>query len=111
MVMGKEDMAILHDAGRHIRQVEISNPNGRVYPRDPDEADFASFFRELRRGGYQGGISIHGRPTDFFRVRLSRNDAERPAALGSEAKRNGDGRAQYYFSHSHRVPFRILLFY
>jgi sugar phosphate isomerase/epimerase len=75
MIMGKEDMAILHDAGRHIRQVEISNPNGRVYPRDPDEADYASFFRALRRGGYRGGFSIHGRPTDFF------TDAPRAIAL------------------------------
>jgi hypothetical protein len=33
----------------------------------------------------------------FVGVRLSRSDAERPAALGSEAKRNGDVRAQLLF--------------
>jgi hypothetical protein len=47
----------------------------------------------------------------FIGVKLSQRDAERPAALGSEAKRNGDGRALFYFSRLHRVPFRILLFY
>jgi len=66
MTMGKEDMAILHRAARHIRQVEISNPNGRVYPKRADEADYASFFRALKQGGYQGGFSIHGQPTEFF---------------------------------------------
>jgi len=39
----------------------------------------------------------------FLGVKLSQSHAERPAALGSEAKRNGDGRAQYYFSPSQRV--------
>lgn len=66
MVQGKEDMAILHRAARHIRQVEISNPNGRVYPKSEDEADYQSFFRALKEGGYRGGFSIHGRPDDFF---------------------------------------------
>jgi sugar phosphate isomerase/epimerase len=66
MVIGGEDMAILHKAGRHIRQIEISNPNGRVYPRSADEAGYASFFQALRRGNYRGGFSIHGRPENFF---------------------------------------------
>ncbi|HEY7546779.1 MAG TPA: hypothetical protein VID27_17940, partial [Blastocatellia bacterium] len=48
---------------------------------------------------------------NFLRVKLPRSGAERAAALGSEAKRNGDGRAQYYFSRSQRVPFRISLFH
>jgi sugar phosphate isomerase/epimerase len=75
MAQGKEDLTILHEAGRHIRQVEISNPNGRVYPKSADEADYASFFRALKRGGYKGGVSIHGQPTDFF------TDAPRAIAL------------------------------
>jgi D-psicose/D-tagatose/L-ribulose 3-epimerase len=75
MAQGKEDLTILHEAGRHIRQVEISNPNGRVYPKSADEVDYGSFFRALRRGGYTGGISIHGQPTDFF------TDAPRAIAL------------------------------
>jgi hypothetical protein len=46
--------------------VEISNPNGRVYPKTPEEADYAGFFRALKAGGYRGGFSIHGAPSDFF---------------------------------------------
>ena len=66
MTEGGEDLAILHRAARHIRQIEIQNPNGRVYPRNPDEADYASFFRALKAGSYRGGFSVHGAPTDFF---------------------------------------------
>ena len=66
MTIGKEDLGILHRAASHIRQVEISNPNGRVYPKLPSEADYAGFFRALKQGGYRGGFSIHGAPTDFF---------------------------------------------
>jgi sugar phosphate isomerase/epimerase len=66
LTASKEDLAILHRAASHIRQVEISNPNGRVYPKLAGEADYASFFRALKKGGYRGGFSIHGAPTDFF---------------------------------------------
>jgi sugar phosphate isomerase/epimerase len=66
MTEGGEDLAILHRAARHIRQIEIQNPNGRVYPRSAGEADYASFFRALKTGGYRGGFSVHGAPTDFF---------------------------------------------
>ncbi len=66
MTQGKEDMAILKTAAKYIRQVEISNPNGRVYPKLATEADYAGFFRILKQSGYKGGFSIHGAPTDFF---------------------------------------------
>ena len=66
MVEGKEDFAILRRAGPHIRQIEIQNPNGRIYPQRGDEADYVSFFRALKAGGYVGGFSIHGKPGDFF---------------------------------------------
>ena len=66
MTQGGEDMGVLRKAAKHIRQVEVSNPHGRVYPRRADEADYASFFRALREGGYQGGVSVHGAPSDFF---------------------------------------------
>jgi sugar phosphate isomerase/epimerase len=62
----KEDLAVLTRAAKHIRQVEIQNPKGRVYPRTADEADYASFVGALKAGGYRGGFSIHGAPTDFF---------------------------------------------
>jgi sugar phosphate isomerase/epimerase len=66
MTEGREDLTILHRTARHIRQIEIQNPNGRVYPRSVDEADYASFFRALKTGGYRGGFSVHGAPTEFF---------------------------------------------
>ena len=66
MIEGHEDFAILRRAGPHIRQIEIQNPNGRIYPQRADEADYAGFFRALKAGGYQGGFSIHGKPGDFF---------------------------------------------
>jgi len=71
----KEDLAVLDTAAPYIRQVEIQNPDGRVYPRRADEADYAGFFRALRRGGYRGGFSVHGKPTEFFA------DAPRAIAL------------------------------
>ncbi len=75
MSQGGEDMSILHEAARHIRQVEISNPNGRVYPRAETESDYAAFFRALAKGGYRGAFSIHGAPDIFFA------DAPRAIAL------------------------------
>ena len=67
------------------------------------EQDFA-IIKLLERGYIANSSSLLG-------VRLSQSDAERPAALGSEAKRNGDGRAQYCLSRSQRVLFRIFLYY
>jgi sugar phosphate isomerase/epimerase len=68
MIEGKEDFAILRRAAGHIRQIEIQNPNGRIYPQRLDEADYVSFFRALKAGGYQGGFSVHGKPGDFFKT-------------------------------------------
>jgi len=66
LVEGGEDLAILQRAGPHIRQIEIQNPHGRIYPQRLDEADYVTFFRALKSGGYRGGFSIHGKPGDFF---------------------------------------------
>jgi len=66
VMTGKEDLTVLRRAAKHIRQVEIQNPNGRVYPKVAEEADYASFFRALKEGGYRGGFSIHGAPKDVF---------------------------------------------
>jgi len=65
-VQSKEDLAIIRRAAARIRQIEIQNPSGWVYPASADEADYASFFRALKQGGYRGGFSIHGRPGDVF---------------------------------------------
>jgi sugar phosphate isomerase/epimerase len=66
MVEAKEDFAILRRAAPHIRQIEIQNPKGRIYPVSRDEADYVSFFRALKAGGYRGGFSVHGKPGDFW---------------------------------------------
>jgi sugar phosphate isomerase/epimerase len=65
-VQSKEDLAVIRKAAPHIRQIEIQNPNGWVYPASVNEADYASFFRALKAGGYHGGFSIHGKPGDVF---------------------------------------------
>lgn len=75
LIQSKEDLAILTRAAPQIRQIEISNPNGRVYPQRVEEADYVAFFRALKKGGYHGGFSIHGKPTDFF------TDAPRAIAM------------------------------
>jgi sugar phosphate isomerase/epimerase len=66
MVENKEDFAILRRAAPHVRQIEIQNPKGRIYPVAADEADYAGFFRALKIGGYRGGFSVHGKPGDFW---------------------------------------------
>lgn len=63
---GKEDLAVVTRAARHIRQIEIQNPNGRVYPRVAGESDYAAFFHALKAGGYRGGFSLHGKPENVF---------------------------------------------
>ena len=65
-VKSREDPSVLRLAGKHIRQVEIQNPNGWVYPLSTAESDYASFIRNLRQGGFRGGLSIHGKPTNVF---------------------------------------------
>jgi sugar phosphate isomerase/epimerase len=61
-----ESLGVLRGAAGLVRQVEIQNPKGRVYPRAAGESDYAGFVRALQDGGYKGGFSIHGAPTDFW---------------------------------------------
>jgi D-psicose/D-tagatose/L-ribulose 3-epimerase len=65
MTQGGEDYAILHTASPRIKQIEISNPNGRIYPAHENEADYTGFMKALRQGQYRGGFSIHGQPKVF----------------------------------------------
>jgi sugar phosphate isomerase/epimerase len=89
---GKEDLTVVTRAAPFIRQIEIQNPNGRVYPRRVDEADYAAFFRALMAGGYRGGFSIHGKPEDVFvdaprAIALLRGlvaDAAKPTVAGAK---------------------------
>jgi sugar phosphate isomerase/epimerase len=74
MTIEKEDPSVLRKAGPHLRHVQIANPNGRGYPMNPGEADYAGFFKELDRINYKGGISVHARTDNFH--------ADAPRALG-----------------------------
>jgi sugar phosphate isomerase/epimerase len=66
MVLGNEDPAVLAQARGHLKHVWISNPNGRVYPMNASEADYAAFFAALKKIGYGGGVSVHARTDNFF---------------------------------------------
>lgn len=62
----KEDMNVLRETGGHLRHVHIANPsNPRTYPMDPQESDYASFFRLLKAIGYRGGLSVHAGTSAF----------------------------------------------
>ena len=54
----KEDPSIIIRARDHIRHLHMANPEGRVFPRDPAEYDYAPFFAALRTIGYDQRISV-----------------------------------------------------
>jgi sugar phosphate isomerase/epimerase len=61
----KEDPAIIVRARDHIRHLHMANPEGRVFPRSPDEYDYAPFFAALRTIGYDGRISVEASTKDL----------------------------------------------
>lgn len=61
----KEDPAIISKAGNHIRHLHMANPRGRAFPLNWDEYGYASFFKNLRKIGYNKRISIEARTADF----------------------------------------------
>ena len=77
----KEDPEIVRQAGGQIVHLHFANPNGRRWPRTPDEdPEYGRFFELLKRIDYHGGISIEGQGTfdedaaaslAFFREQLS----------------------------------------
>lgn len=60
----KEDPAIILEARDHIRHLHMANPQGRVFPQQWEEYDYAPFFANLRRIGYAGGMSIEASSKD-----------------------------------------------
>jgi D-psicose/D-tagatose/L-ribulose 3-epimerase len=60
----KEDPAIILEAAEHLRHLHMANPQGRVFPLDWDEFDYAPFFANLRRIGYPGRISVEASSRD-----------------------------------------------
>jgi D-psicose/D-tagatose/L-ribulose 3-epimerase len=60
----KEDPAIIVRAGNHIRHLHFANPQGRVFPLEWGEFDYAPFFANLRKIGYAGRISVEASSKD-----------------------------------------------
>lgn len=61
----KEDPEIVLRAAPHIRHLHTANPTGRVFPLDASEYDYAPFFANLRKIGYDKRISVEASTTDF----------------------------------------------
>ena len=60
-----EDPAIVVKAREHLRHLHTANPNGRVFPLDWNEFDYAPFFANLRAIGYTGRISVEASTRDL----------------------------------------------
>jgi D-psicose/D-tagatose/L-ribulose 3-epimerase len=60
-----EDASAMVAAKDYIRHFHFSNPNGRVFPAQWDEYNYAPFFAALRQMNYQGGISVDAHTTNF----------------------------------------------
>jgi D-psicose/D-tagatose/L-ribulose 3-epimerase len=77
----KEDPEILRTAKEHIVHLHFANPEGRRWPKLPEEdAEYRRFFTILKQINYVGGLSIEGTGTfeddaeaslKFFRGELS----------------------------------------
>jgi sugar phosphate isomerase/epimerase len=61
----REDPAIVLRAREHIRHLHMANPQGRVFPLDWGEYDYAPFFANLRAIGYDKRMSIEASAKDF----------------------------------------------
>jgi sugar phosphate isomerase/epimerase len=76
-----EDPEILRTARDQIVHLHFANPNGRIWPKRPDEdSEYGRFFELVKEIGFHGGISIEGKGTfeqdaaqslAFFRTELS----------------------------------------
>ena len=78
MAKDNESPDIVLKAGAHVKHVHIANPNGRKYPLAADEYDYKTFFDNLKKIGYTGGVSVEGGTKDF------KNDGPKAAAFLKE---------------------------
>lgn len=66
MACENESPEIILEAGtEYIKHLHIANPEGRVWPINPEEAEYAEFFKCLKQINYTAGISIEGRTEDM----------------------------------------------
>ena len=60
-----EDPAIVLRARAHLRHLHMANPQGRVFPLEWTEFDYAPFFARLRELGYDHRISVEATSKDI----------------------------------------------
>jgi D-psicose/D-tagatose/L-ribulose 3-epimerase len=60
-----EDAAIVRRAAAHLRHLHMANPQGRVFPLEWSEFDYAPFFAALRQVGYGARISVEASTKDL----------------------------------------------
>ena len=61
----QEDPAIVLRAKDRLRHLHVANPKDRVFPATWEEYDYAPFFANLKKIGYDKRISVEGRTTDL----------------------------------------------
>jgi D-psicose/D-tagatose/L-ribulose 3-epimerase len=61
----KEDPEIVIRAKDHLRHLHFANPTGRVFPLKWEEFDYAPFFANLKKIGYDKRISMEGSTKDL----------------------------------------------
>ena len=60
-----EDPEIVIRAKDHLKHLHVANPTGRVFPQKWEEYNYAPFFANLKKIGYDKRISVEGRTTDL----------------------------------------------
>jgi D-psicose/D-tagatose/L-ribulose 3-epimerase len=61
----REDPGVVLRARDHIRHLHVANPQGRVFPLEWSEYDYAPFFAKLVTVGYDGRISVEASTKDL----------------------------------------------
>jgi sugar phosphate isomerase/epimerase len=61
----QEDPAIVLRAKDRLRHLHVANPKDRVFPANWEEYDYAPFFANLKKIGYDKRISVEGRTTNL----------------------------------------------
>lgn len=66
MYVEEEPVSALVADGDLLQHIHISNPQGRIYPKDDDGADYAALFDALKHAGYDLRVSVEAYTTDMF---------------------------------------------
>lgn len=62
----KENPDVVFEVGReYLRHVHIANPDGGIFPKKMDTADYKGFITRLKKIGYSGGVSIEATPQNL----------------------------------------------